>query len=388
MAELLGHGPSNSERVSSLPVLSSNSVVASHGPLLAQQESDKEIYGQQQMWHNQQNGQISMTVSEPATMQLPKKSAMQPSLPNRPLYVPGNCARRFIQYMHQLHRNANASIEFWRKVVAEFFAPTAKKRWCFSLCKNRPKQGATFAQREWHCQVCEQKPGCGYEVTAEMLPTLARVGHETGILQELLYVDMPSEHPRLSGEIAVHYNKATVELVYENLRIAHDGHLCVVFTPDQKITSWDFCIRNVEQYISGRSLLPQLHKLEFLSWNYNRAVRSTSSILQSSELKRHSEKLVEAASGLQKALNMPQVTDVGYTRRYLRCIEISEVVNCMGDVLDLSVATGLSPRMSLAVLGGLSSEDRAVDSNSSRKRPLLQITDRNKKAPNGGQSNA
>lgn len=107
MAELLGHEPSNSERVSSLPVLSSNSVVASHGPLLAQQESDKEIYGQQQMWHNQQNGQISMTVSEPATMQLPKKSAMQPSLPNRPLYVPGNCARRFIQYMHQLHRNAN-----------------------------------------------------------------------------------------------------------------------------------------------------------------------------------------------------------------------------------------------------------------------------------------
>lgn len=44
--------------------------------------------------------------------------------------------------------------------------------------------------------------------------------------------------------------------------------------------------------------------------------------------------------------------------------------------------------VSLAVLGGLSSEDRAVDSNSSRKRPLLQITDRNKKAPNGGQSNA
>lgn len=73
------------------------------------------------------------------------------------------------------------------------------------------------------------------EVTAEMLPALSKVSYDTGILKELLYVDMPSEHQTVSGEIVVHYDKATAELVYQNLRIVHDGHLCIVFTPDLKV---------------------------------------------------------------------------------------------------------------------------------------------------------
>lgn len=68
-----------------------------------------------------------------------------------------------------------------------------------------------------------------------MLPALSTVGYETGILQELLYVDIPSEHQTVSGEIALHYDKATAELVYQNLRVVHDGHLCVVFTPNLKV---------------------------------------------------------------------------------------------------------------------------------------------------------
>ena len=86
-------------------------------------------------------------------------------------FVPGNCAKRLIQY-HQLHLSANvkllffelvfisighiyslyswfyllqASIASQREVVSDFFAPSAKRRWCFSQCKNRPKQAALFA---------------------------------------------------------------------------------------------------------------------------------------------------------------------------------------------------------------------------------------------------
>lgn len=68
-----------------------------------------------------------------------------------------------------------------------------------------------------------------------MLPALSKVGYEAGILKEFLNVDMPSEHQTVSGEIVLHSYKATAELVYQSLRVVHDGHLCVVFTPDLKV---------------------------------------------------------------------------------------------------------------------------------------------------------
>ena len=38
------------------------------------------------------------------------------------------------------------SIEFWRKFVAEFFAPNAKKRWCVSLYGNSRQTNGVFPQ--------------------------------------------------------------------------------------------------------------------------------------------------------------------------------------------------------------------------------------------------
>ncbi|XP_074337998.1 transcriptional corepressor SEUSS-like [Apium graveolens] len=282
---------------------------------------------------------------------------MGKGLNNGPLnFVPGNCAKRLIQY-HQLHLSANASIASQRELVSDFFAPSAKRRWCFSQCKNHPKQAAPFAQRAWQCQVCKHKPGCGYEVTAETLPALSKIGFETGILKEFFSFDMPSEHQTLSGEIVVHSYNAPVEAVYQNLRVVHDGQLCVVFTPDLKISSWDFCIRNIEQFISGNTLLPQVDKLRFLSCEYKHAAENDSSYLQSSTLKRYSDALAEEAYKFESALNLPQVTDVGFTRRYVRYMEMSEVVNLRWDLIDHNRAAGINSRTSPAILGSSSSED-------------------------------
>lgn len=73
------------------------------------------------------------------------------------------------------------------------------------------------------------------EVPAEVLPRLFNVKYDSGIVRELLYVDMPHEYQKPSGEIVLDYEKAVEETVFEKLRIVRDGHLCIVFTPDLKV---------------------------------------------------------------------------------------------------------------------------------------------------------
>ncbi|PHU22955.1 hypothetical protein BC332_08062 [Capsicum chinense] len=45
--------------------------------------------------------------------------------------------RRLMQYLyHQRQRPTDNSIAYWRRFVAEYYSPQAKKRWCFSLYEN------------------------------------------------------------------------------------------------------------------------------------------------------------------------------------------------------------------------------------------------------------
>ncbi|XWS33155.1 hypothetical protein CRYUN_Cryun22dG0054500 [Craigia yunnanensis] len=57
---------------------------------------------------------------------------------------------------------------------------------------------------------------------------------------------------------------------------------------------------------------------------------------------------VASARQLAKALDVPLVNDLGYTKRYVRCLQISEVVNSMKDLIDYSQETGMGPMESLA----------------------------------------
>ncbi|KAF6167172.1 hypothetical protein GIB67_029810 [Kingdonia uniflora] len=56
---------------------------------------------------------------------------------------------------------------------------------------------------------------------------------------------------------------------------------------------------------------------------------------------------VTSARQLAKALEVPLVNDLGYTKRYVRCLQISEVVNSMKDLIDYSRETGTGPMASL-----------------------------------------
>ncbi|XP_049411505.1 transcriptional corepressor SEUSS isoform X32 [Solanum stenotomum] len=270
--------------------------------------------------------------------------------PVKPVYEPGMCARRLTHYMYQQqHRPEDNNIEFWRKFVAEYFAPNAKKKWCVSMYGSGRQTTGVFPQDVWHCEICSRKPGRGFEATAEVLPRLFKIKYESGTLEELLYIDMPREYQNSSGQIVLDYAKAIQESVFEQLRVVRDGQLRLVFSqPDLKIVSWEFCARRHEELIPRRLLIPQVSQLGAAAQKYQAATQNASSSASVSELQNNCNMFVASARQLAKALEVPLVNDLGYTKRYVRCLQISEVVNSMKDLIDYSRETGTGPMESLA----------------------------------------
>ncbi|KAL2318367.1 hypothetical protein Fmac_032243 [Flemingia macrophylla] len=279
--------------------------------------------------------------------------------PAKPAYEPGMCARRLTHYMYQQqHRPEDNNIDFWRKFVAEYFAPNAKKKWCVSMYGSGRQTTGVFPQDVWHCEICNRKPGRGFEATAEVLPRLFKIKYESGTLEELLYVDMPREYHNSSGQIVLDYAKAIQESVFEQLRVVRDGQLRIVFSPDLKICSWEFCARRHEELIPRRLLIPQVSQLGAVAQKYQSHTQNATPNLSVPELQNNCNMFVASARQLAKALEVPLVNDLGYTKRYVRCLQISEVVNSMKDLIDYSRETETGPMDSLAKFprrtGGLS----------------------------------
>lgn len=247
---------------------------------------------------------------------------------------------------HQQHRPLDNNIEYWRNFVNEYFAPTAKKRWCVSLYGSGRQTTGVFPQDVWHCEICNRKPGRGFETTVEVLPRLCQIKYASGTLEELLYIDMPRESQNTSGQIVLDYTKAIQESVFDQLRVVREGHLRIVFNPDLKIASWEFCARRHEELIPRRSIIPQVSQLGTVVQKYQAAAQNSAS-LTTEDMQNNCQSFVSCARQLAKALEVPLVNDLGYTKRYVRCLQIAEVVNCMKDLIDHSRQTGSGPIASL-----------------------------------------
>ncbi|KAL8252715.1 hypothetical protein R6Q59_036408 [Mikania micrantha] len=304
---------------------------------------------QQRLLQLQQQQQLLKNIPQ-------QRSSLQPQFqqamrsPAKHVYEPGTCARRLTHYMYQQqHRPEDNNFEFWRKFVAEYFAPNARKKWCVSLYGNGRHTTGVFPQDVWHCEICNKKPGRGFEATAEVLPRLFKIKYESGTLEELLYVDMPREYQNSSGQIVLDYAKAIQESVFEQLRVVRDGQLRIVFSAtDLKICSWEFCARRHEELIPRRLLIPQVSQLGNAAQKYQASTQNASSSLSVPELQNNCSMFVASARQLAKALEVPLVNDLGYTKRYVRCLQISEVVNSMKDLIDYSRETRTGPMDSLA----------------------------------------
>ncbi|KAG7941073.1 hypothetical protein I3843_16G020300 [Carya illinoinensis] len=335
----------------------------------------------QQHQQHQQHHQQQLLKMPQQRSQL-QQQFQQQNLPLRPpaksVYAPGTCARRLTHYMYQQqHRPEDNNIEFWRKFVAEYFAPHAKKRWCVSMYGSGRQTTGVFPQDVWHCEICNRKPGRGFEATVEVLPRLFKIKYESGTLEELLYVDMPREYENSSGQIVLDYAKAIQESVFEQLRVVRDGQLRIVFSPDLKICSWEFCARRHEELIPRRLLIPQVSQLGTAAQKYQAATQNASSNISVSELQNNCNMFVASARQLAKALEVPLVNDLGYTKRYVRCLQISEVVNSMKDLIDYSWEKGTGPMESLAKY-----PRRISTSHSQSQQPEEQLQQHHKVAQN------
>ncbi|XP_020248789.1 probable transcriptional regulator SLK2 [Asparagus officinalis] len=313
--------------------------------LAHQRQQQQQIF--QSMPHMQRGPLMSQHL-RPSNLQV---QAVPP--PVRRVSDSGLCARRLMQYMyHQRHRPPDNSILYWRKFVGEYFAPKAKKRWCLSLYENVGSQAlGAFPQAAmdaWQCDICGSKSGKGFEATHEVLPRLNQIKFDRGVIDELLFLDMPREFRLASGLMVLEYAKAIQESVYEQLRVVREGQLRITFTPDLKILSWEFCARRHEEFFSRRAIAPQVNQLLQVVHKYQTAVNESGTAgVPLQDLQASCNLFMTAGRQLVRNLELHSLNDLGFSKRYVRCLQISEVVNSMKDLIDFSRENKIGPIESL-----------------------------------------
>ncbi|XP_042388697.1 probable transcriptional regulator SLK2 [Zingiber officinale] len=312
------------------------------------------IFQEQRLMQNQhQQLQMMHSLSQmqrpPITLQQQQlHHLMKPNLPptnsvKQPLPLnTGICFRRLMQYLYHLrHRPADNSILYWRKFVTEYFAPRARKRWCLSLCDNTGNHTfGVFPQLAvdgWQCDVCGSKSGKGFEATFEVLPRLFQIKCDHGVVDENLFLDMPHECRLSSGIMVLKYERAVHENIFEHLRTVHEGQLQIIFTPELKILSWEFCARRHEEFIPRRLVAPQVNQVLQVAQKYRTAVTENSSTeISHQDLQSSCNMFAAAGRQLARNLDSQSVNDLGFSKRFVRCLQIAEVVCSMKDLIDFS----------------------------------------------------
>ncbi|CAH1445584.1 unnamed protein product [Lactuca virosa] len=278
----------------------------------------------------------------------------------------GVCSRRLMQYLyHQRQRPSDNSIAYWRKFVAEYYSPRAKKRWCLSLYENVGHHSlGVFPQASldtWQCDICGSKSGRGFEATFEVLPRLNEIKFSSGVIDELLFLDLPRESRFPSGIMMLEYGKAVQESVYEQLRVVRQGQLKVIFTPDLKILTWEFCARRHEELLPRRIVAPQVNQLLQVAQKCQSTVSEGGSDgVSQQDLQTNSNMVVTAWRQLARSLELQSLNDLGFSKRYVRCLQISEVVSSMKDLMDFCQDNKVGP------IEGLKSYPRQVSMGSAK----------------------
>ncbi|KAE9592604.1 putative LIM-domain binding protein/SEUSS [Lupinus albus] len=304
---------------------------------------------QQQQQQKQQQQQVQLR-------QQFQQQAMHPSSAvKRPFDngVSGVCARRLMQYLyHQRQRPNDNSIAYWRKFVSEYYSPRAKKRWCLSLYNNVGQHAlGVFPQAAmdaWQCDMCGSKSGKGFEAAFEVLPRLNEIKFGSGVIDELLFLDLPREYRFQSGVMMLEYAKAVQESVYEQLRVSREGHLRIIFTQDLKILSWEFCARRHEEILPRRLVVPQVNRLVQVAQKCQSTIaESGSDGVSQQDLQANSNMALTAGHQLAKSLELQSLNELGLSKRYVRFLQISEVVNSMKDLIDICKEYKVGPIESL-----------------------------------------
>ncbi|XP_024399009.1 uncharacterized protein [Physcomitrium patens] len=258
------------------------------------------------------------------------------------------CYHIIMLYIHeQRKRLPDNNIAFWHKLVHTFFEPGALKRWCLGSYNTSPvgrhAQGL-FPMEFWFCNLCGVQPGRGFESCTDVLPRLFKIKYDSGLVDELLFLDLAEEYVMPSGKMVLEYSGAVHESVFAELRVIRYGTLRVTFSSSYKIQAWEFCTKTHEEVVPSKNLQEQAQLLNNLV-----AEAEQEDINKSVEnLTKHCNAFMTSAKQLAVQLDAPMVNDLGFSKRYVRCLQISEVVNSMKDLISFERNTRLGPLQSLA----------------------------------------
>ncbi|KAB8100993.1 hypothetical protein EE612_031658, partial [Oryza sativa] len=273
---------------------------------------------------------------------------MQLAGPVRTPVENGLCSRRLKQYLyHKRHRPENNPITYWRKLIDEYFAPRARERWCVSSYEKRGNPSGAVphtAPDSWRCDICNTHGGKGYEATYEILPRLCQIRFDHGVIDEYLFLDMANEFRLPNGLMLLEHTKVVQKSIYEHMHVIHEGQLRIIFTPELKIMSWEFCSRRHDEYITRRFLSPQVAHLLQVAQKYQTvATESGPAGVSNSDAQNICNMFVTASRQLAKNIDHHTLNEHGLSKRYVRCLQISEVVNHMKDLIEFSHKNKLGP---------------------------------------------
>nr|GMD75116.1 probable transcriptional regulator SLK2 isoform X3 [Ipomoea batatas] len=311
---------------------------------------------EQQRQQNELHKQLSLLGTEdalgqqfqPDQWELSQNQAQISSLPCLDASI---CNRRLTQYLyHMRSRPTNNDMTYWKKFVSEYYAPCAKQRLCFSTCDNVGQQALNLfteaALESWCCSICASKSSRGFEVIYETLPRLFKTKFESSILDEVLFLGWPREHRFPSGLLLLEYGKVVQESIYENFRIVHEGILRVIFRPDLKIFSWEFCVQRHEELLQYQSVARQIDHFVEAAEKYRSTI--TNSAEASSEgIQSCCDMFVKAELELARNVDLPLVNALGFSKKHFRCLQIAEIIGSMTDLVTISHELGVGPIESL-----------------------------------------
>ncbi|QHO28023.1 hypothetical protein HN51_024932 [Arachis hypogaea] len=323
---------------------------------------------------------------QPPVPQIPVQFQQQRNI--LPIYQSGVCAKKMQQFVHcQQRRPADNNIIFWKRFVAELFAPNGKKSFCFSLYPGT-KIRANFSLGSMKkCDICKKNPVNGYEACFDVLPRLLKVKYESGLLEERLFTDIPGEFRDPSGYIVLVCKKARRESLFDKFRVVHEGSIRIVFSPYIKICSWEFCVTHHEVFISRSHLVPNVNQIgDAISKFQNFAANNNdNNNVTAEEFQESSNKLVAVTQELAKKLEVPMLDDYsGFAKSYVRCLQLAEVGNLMKDVIDFSIRNKIGPIESLAKFP---KKPRIGDHGEDQLQQQQQHQNGNHDLNNGGRNN-
>ncbi|VAI71198.1 unnamed protein product [Triticum turgidum subsp. durum] len=220
----------------------------------------------------------------------------------------GLCSRRLMQYLyHKRYRPDDNPITYWRKLIDEYFAPRSRERWVHGV----------------------------------VIFVIRIRGKD---MDEYLFLDMPNEFRLPNGLLLLEHAKVVQKSIYEHQHVTHEGQLRIIFTPELKIMSWEFCSRKHDEYVTRKFLTDQVTHMLRATQNYQATVTKNGPAgLSNDEAQNACNQFASASRQLAKNIDHHSLNEHGLSKRYVRCLQISEVVNHMKDLIEFSHKNKLGP---------------------------------------------